>query len=84
MELEQRKSEASTGRAVAPVADVEVGHSAENMGVVAKGYKLGPFTLPAYRSPLAQVILIGFVCFLVVGKNSMSCRLARCNTHGDF
>ena len=67
MELEQRKSETSSAHGAAPATDVEVGRSAENMGVVAKGYKLGPFTLPAYRSPLAQVILIGFVCFLVVG-----------------
>ena len=48
--------------------DVEKGDIAiAHEGEVAKGYKLGPFTLPAYRSPLTQTILIGIVCFLVVG-----------------
>ena len=36
-------------------------------GELAKDYKIGPFTLPAYRSPLTQTILVAFVCFLVVG-----------------
>lgn len=48
--------------------DVEYGtHTRLEMGEVARPYKLGPLTLPAYRSPLAQTILIGIVCFLVVG-----------------
>lgn len=51
------------------VADVEDGSSFNGaaIGYVAKRYKLGPVTLPAYRSPLAQTIIIAFVCFLVVG-----------------
>ncbi|KAK5229295.1 hypothetical protein LTR47_007897 [Exophiala xenobiotica] len=50
------------------MADVETGSttSASHV-VVARGYKIGPLVLPAYRSPLAQTIVIGFVCFLVVG-----------------
>ena len=74
MELEQRKSEASTSRPVAPIEDVEFGHTDERTGLVAKGYKIGPITLPAYRSPLAQTILIAFVCFLVVGVRTCSMR----------
>lgn len=51
--------------------DVEKGNlSIAHEGEVAKGYKLGPLTLPAYRSPLTQTILIGIVCFLVVGKST--------------
>ncbi|KAF8244935.1 MFS general substrate transporter [Wilcoxina mikolae CBS 423.85] len=32
-----------------------------------KGFKLGPITLPPWLSPMAQMILIGFVCFLCTG-----------------
>jgi hypothetical protein len=32
-----------------------------------RGLKIGPIRLPAWRSPLAQVILVGFVCFLCPG-----------------
>lgn len=31
------------------------------------GIKIGPVTLPPWRSPIAQVILTGFVCFLCPG-----------------
>jgi hypothetical protein len=57
-------------REAGTMADVEIGStiSASHV-VVARGYKIGPFVLPAYRSPLAQTIVIGFVCFLVVGKS---------------
>lgn len=78
MELEQRKSETSISRPAAPLEDVEYGHTTEHMGPVAKGYKIGPITLPAYRSPLAQTILIAFVCFLVVGKSG--CHQQSCTT----
>jgi hypothetical protein len=53
----------------APGKDVEVASATNpNFGHVAQGYKIGPIRLPAYRSPLAQTIIIAFVCFLVVGK----------------
>ncbi|KAH8901532.1 MFS general substrate transporter [Thozetella sp. PMI_491] len=51
-----------------PKPDMEAGRVADaDMATVARGYKIGPITLPAYRSPLAQTIMIAFVCFLVVG-----------------
>lgn len=40
------------------------------LGHVAKPHKVGPLTLPAYASPLTQTILVGMVCFLVVGKRT--------------
>lgn len=53
------------------MADIETGSTlSASHGTVAKGHKIGPITLPAYKSPLAQTIIIGFVCFLVVGKPS--------------
>ncbi|KIX01102.1 uncharacterized protein Z518_10168 [Rhinocladiella mackenziei CBS 650.93] len=63
-----RSREGSQPRDTKSVADVEVGSpSNAAMGQVAKGCKIGPIKLPAYRSPLAQTIIIAFVCFLVVG-----------------
>ena len=50
--------------------DMEHGATDFAMGEVAQPYKFGPLTLPAYRSPLMQTILIGIVCFLVVGKTT--------------
>jgi len=66
------ETQQQTGEKIAPSgpgsADLETGSTAHGLtGPVPKGYKLGPITLPAYRSPLAQCIMIGFVCFLVVG-----------------
>ena len=34
-----------------------------------KRFKLGPFTLPWYASPEAQLILVSFVCFLCPGES---------------
>ena len=52
------------------MADVETGSTfSASHGVVPRGYKIGPVVLPAYRSALAQTIVIGFVCFLVVGES---------------
>ncbi len=57
-------------RGAGTMMDVETGSTlSASHGVVARGYKIGPVVLPAYRSPLAQTIVIGFVCFLVVGKS---------------
>jgi hypothetical protein len=76
---QRQEQETSTLRDTKAMADVEVGSSL-NMGerTVAKSYKVGPITLPAYRSPLAQTIIISFVCFLVVGEYPLSA----CKLHG--
>ncbi len=67
--MAQEHAKASEASAF-PKLDIETGGMSEpNMGLVARGHKIGPITLPAYRSPLAQTIMIGFVCFLVVGKS---------------
>ncbi|KAF8252201.1 MFS general substrate transporter [Wilcoxina mikolae CBS 423.85] len=51
---------ASLAAEEAAVADDEVLHRG-------KGIKIGPVTLPPWRSPISQVILTGFVCFLCPG-----------------
>lgn len=33
-----------------------------------KNFKFGPFTIPWYASPEAQLLLVSFVCFLCPGK----------------
>lgn len=39
--------------------------------VVPRHHHLGPLTISAYRSTLGQVILVGFLCFLVVGMHAV-------------
>ena len=36
-----------------------------------KSIKIGPFTLPWYASPEAQLILVAIVCFLCPGKQKL-------------
>lgn len=45
--------------------DIESGSDA--VPVLGKGYQVGPLTIPYFRSPVMQVVLVGFVCFLCPG-----------------